>query len=52
MMQIVILLMYLLAHAPEQSEATERLAPRGWKGNFWGPSGNQDRRKGKIPKVP
>jgi len=52
MMQIVILLMYLLAHAPEQREATERLAPRGWQGNFWGPSANQDRREGKIPKVP
>ncbi|MGZ5944716.1 MAG: YiiX/YebB-like N1pC/P60 family cysteine hydrolase, partial [Isosphaeraceae bacterium] len=45
-------LVYLLAHAPDQCEATDRLAPPGWQGNFWGPSANQDRREGKLPKVP
>jgi len=52
MMQFLLGLVYLLAHAPDQCEATDRLAPPGWQGNFWGPSANQDRREGKLPKVP
>jgi len=52
MMPFLLGLVYLLAHAPDQCEATDRLAPAGWQGNFWGPSANQDRREGKLPKVP
>ena len=52
MMPFLLGLVYLLAHAPDQCEATDRLAPPGWQGNFWGPSANQDRREGKLPKVP
>ena len=52
MIQLLLGLVYLLAHAPDQCEPTERLAPPGWQGNFWGPSANQGRREGKMPKVP
>lgn len=52
MMPFLLGLVYLLADAPDQCEATDRLAPLGWQGNFWGPSANQDRREGKMPNVP
>ncbi len=52
MMPFLLGLVYLLANAPDQNEATDRLAPPGWQGNFWGPCANQDRREGKTPKVP
>ena len=51
MMQLLIGLVYLLAHAPDQCEPTDRLAPPGWQGNFWGPSANQDRRESKLSRV-
>ena len=43
MIELLLGLVYLLAHAPDQCEATDRLAPPGWQGNFWEPSANQGR---------
>ena len=50
MIQLLLGLVYLLAHAHDQCEATDRLAPPGWQGNFWGPSANQGRRKARCPR--
>jgi Permuted papain-like amidase enzyme, YaeF/YiiX, C92 family len=41
----------LLLHPPHETEITERLAPPGWQGNFWGPEATRARHEGKMPPI-
>ncbi len=41
----------VLLHPPQEAEMTERLAPPGWQGNFWGPQATRARHEGKMPPI-
>ena len=41
----------LLLHPPQEAEMSERLAPPGWQGNFWGPEATRARHEGKMPPI-
>jgi len=41
----------LLLHPPREAEMSERLAPAGWQGNFWGPEVTKARHEGKMPPI-
>ena len=41
----------ILLHPPEEAEITERLAPPGYQGNFWGPEATRARHEGKMPPI-
>jgi len=41
----------LLLNPPQEAEMTERLAPPGWQGNYWGPEATKDRHEGRMPPI-
>ena len=41
----------ILINHPQEAEMTERLAPAGWQGNFWGPEATKARHEGKMPPI-
>jgi hypothetical protein len=41
----------MLLHPPQEAEMSERLAPPGWQGNFWGPEATRARHEGKMPPI-
>jgi Permuted papain-like amidase enzyme, YaeF/YiiX, C92 family len=41
----------MLLHPPQEAEMSERLAPSGWHGNFWGPEATRARHEGKMPPI-
>ena len=41
----------LLLHPPHEAEMSERLAPPGWQGNYWGPEATKGRHEGKMPPI-
>src|SRR5271165_6744204 len=41
----------LLLYPPQEAEMTERLAPAGWQGNYWGPEATKARHEGKMPPI-
>jgi hypothetical protein len=41
----------LLLNPPQEAEVTERLAPAGWQGNFWGPEATKARHNGTMPPI-
>ena len=41
----------LLLHPPQEAEMSERLAPPGWQGNYWGPEATKARHEGKMPPI-
>jgi hypothetical protein len=41
----------MLLHPPQEAEMSERLAPPGWQGNFWGPEATRARHDGKMPPI-
>ena len=36
----------LLLHPPQEAEMSERLAPPGWQGNYWGPEATKGPSRG------
>lgn len=42
----------LALNAPDGKEPTDRLAPPGWRGNFWGPAATAARADGTLPPIP
>ena len=38
----------LLLNPPQEAEMSERLAPLGWQGNYWGPEATKARHEGRI----
>jgi hypothetical protein len=44
-----VLAVYL--NPPEEREMSERLAPPGWQGNFWGPEATAARHEGRRPPI-
>jgi Permuted papain-like amidase enzyme, YaeF/YiiX, C92 family len=45
------LILSLLLHAPREAEMSERMAPPGWQGNFWGPEVTKARHEGRMPPI-
>jgi len=41
----------LLLNPPQEAEMTERLAPAGWQGNYWGPEATKARHQGKMAPI-
>jgi hypothetical protein len=41
----------LLLHPPQEAEMSERLAPPGWQGNYWGPAATKARHEGRMPPI-
>jgi hypothetical protein len=41
----------LLLNPPHEAEMSERLAPPGWQGNYWGPEATKARREGRMPPI-
>jgi Permuted papain-like amidase enzyme, YaeF/YiiX, C92 family len=41
----------LLLNPPQEAEMSERLAPPGWQGNFWGPEATKARHEGRMPPI-
>jgi hypothetical protein len=41
----------LLINAPQEAEMSERMAPPGWEGNFWGPEATRARHEGRMPPI-
>jgi hypothetical protein len=41
----------MLLHPPQEAEMSERLAPPGWQGNYWGPEATRARHEGKMPPI-
>ena len=41
----------LLLNPPHEAEMSERLAPPGWQGNYWGPEATKARHDGKMPPI-
>src|SRR5271154_7435530 len=41
----------LLLHPPHEAEMSERLAPPGWQGNYWGPEATKARHEGRMPPI-
>jgi hypothetical protein len=41
----------LVLFPPEEREMSERLAPTGFVGNYWGPEATEAREEGKLPRV-
>jgi hypothetical protein len=52
MINILIVLMPLILNGPQPDEASDRMAPAGFRGNFWGPEATSARRQGKLPPIP
>ena len=45
------LVLTLLLHPPREAEMSERMAPPGWQGNFWGPEATKARHEGMMPPI-
>jgi hypothetical protein len=41
----------ILLNPPQEAEMSERMAPPGWQGNFWGPEATKARHEGTIPPI-
>ena len=41
----------LLLHPPQEAEMSERLAPPGWQGNYWGPEATRARHEGRMSPI-
>jgi hypothetical protein len=41
----------LLLNPPQEAEMSERMAPPGWQGNYWGPEATKARHEGKMPPI-
>jgi hypothetical protein len=41
----------LLLNPPQEAEMSERLAPVGWQGNYWGPDATKARHEGRMPPI-
>ncbi len=41
----------LLLNPPREAEISERMAPPGWQGNFWGPEATKARHEGRMPPI-
>jgi hypothetical protein len=41
----------LLVHPPQEAEMSERMAPPGWQGNYWGPEATKARHEGRMPPI-
>jgi Permuted papain-like amidase enzyme, YaeF/YiiX, C92 family len=41
----------VLLNPPHEAEITERLAPLGWQGNYWGPEATKARHEGRMPPI-
>jgi hypothetical protein len=41
----------LVLFPPEEREMSERFAPPGYAGNYWGPEGTEAREEGKLPPI-
>jgi hypothetical protein len=51
MINILVWLIPLFFNRAQQGEATDRLIPVGFQGNFWGPDATLARRNGKLPPI-
>src|SRR5262249_12702367 len=51
MFGILAWLLALALYPPEEREMSERLAPPGWQGNYWGPEATEARREGRLPPI-
>ena len=49
MIKILLMLLPFYLNPPEQGEVTDRMAPAGFQGNFWGPEATKARKEGKMP---
>ena len=49
MIKIFLMFLPYFLYPPEQGELTDRMAPPGYQGNFWGPEATKARREGKMP---
>jgi hypothetical protein len=41
----------ILLNPPQEAELSERLAPTGWQGNYWGPEATKARHEGTMPPI-
>src|SRR5271169_2611507 len=41
----------VLLNPPREAEMSERMAPPGWQGNFWGPEATKARHEGRMPPI-
>jgi hypothetical protein len=51
MTRILAWFLALVLYPPEEREMSERLAPPGWQGNFWGPVATEARHEGRMPPI-
>jgi hypothetical protein len=52
MMNLFFLVLPFFLNPPDQREMSDRMAPSGYQGNFWGPEATKARREGKMPPLP
>ena len=49
--RLIVWVIALLLNPPQEAEMSERLAPPGWQGNYWGPAATKARHEGKMPPI-
>ncbi|QEH33847.1 hypothetical protein OJF2_23780 [Aquisphaera giovannonii] len=49
MLSLLIWLMPIILEPPTEGEVTDRLAPAGFQGNYWGPEATRARKEGRLP---
>jgi Permuted papain-like amidase enzyme, YaeF/YiiX, C92 family len=51
MLGLLFLIIPWFTDAPEEREMTERMVPRGYYGNYWGPAATKARQEGRLPEI-
>jgi hypothetical protein len=51
MLGLLFLLLPWFTDAPEEREMTERMVPKGYHGNYWGPEATKARQEGRLPAI-
>jgi len=51
MLRLLLLAAPFFLNPPEEREMTERMVPRGYQGNYWGPEATQGRKSGLLPPI-
>jgi hypothetical protein len=52
MINLLFLALPFFLNPPDRREMSERMAPPGYQGNYWGPEATKARREGKMPPLP
>src|SRR5262245_786424 len=51
MTRLFVWVIAVVLNPPQEAEMSERLAPPGWQGNYWGPAATKARHDGTTPPI-